>query len=112
MRIDSLAVETAGWRYLPPAGEPADTVAQIDLLFVRDGGVITLCEMKYSSEPFKLDKRYARALEAKRERFIAQTGTRKDVQIALVTPRGLAPSLWAEEVVDNVVDLDDLFSHP
>ena len=36
--------------------------AQIDLLFDREDKTITVCEIKYSAQPFIIDKQYAKEL--------------------------------------------------
>ena len=43
------------WRYLP-RNVDHDDGAQIDLLFDRNDNAITLCEIKYTHEPFTIDK--------------------------------------------------------
>ncbi len=107
--LQGIASQVSSWRYVPPTKSKAQG-AQIDLLFDRDDGVVTLCEIKYSAEPFKLSKSYARALADKAQVFRDRTGTRKDVQIALVTPDPPARSLWLDDIVDRIVTVDDLFS--
>lgn len=39
-----------------------DQGAQIDLLFDRLDGAVTLCEIKCTEQPFKIDKKYAQQL--------------------------------------------------
>ncbi len=43
------------WRYVPQK-DSQDEGAQIDLLFDRDDNAITLCEIKYTRQPYLLDK--------------------------------------------------------
>ena len=65
----------ASWKYIPKPGEKANG-AQIDLLFDRDDGVITLCEIKFSDKAFTIDKDYAKTLANKvevRMSFICST---------------------------------------
>jgi hypothetical protein len=107
--LAGVAAEVSWWRWLPGRGSN-EAGAQVDLLFDREDGVITLCELKYSTEPFKLTKAHAHALAHKASVFAARTRTRKDVQIALVTPEAPAPSLWLEDVVDQIVTADALFA--
>lgn len=42
------------WKYFPQKGSDEEG-AQIDLLFDRNDDVITLCEMKYTTAPYKLN---------------------------------------------------------
>jgi len=63
--------------------------AQIDLLIDRNDGVVTLCEMKYSDSDIAITKSMAENLRNKWNAFADETGTKKAVQIALVTPVGV-----------------------
>jgi hypothetical protein len=84
--------------------------AQIDLLFDRTDDAITLCEIKYSDKPFLIDKAYAKVLENKKEVFIEQTKTKKQLFIAMISANGIQPSLYSE-IVDQCVTLEDLFKN-
>ena len=106
--IEQLAAEIGTWRYVPPAGA-GHGGAQIDLLFDRQDGVITVCELKHTGEPFEIGKAYARELERKLAIFRERSGTKKDVQLAVVTSHGFVPTVWSEDLVDAVVGLDALF---
>ncbi len=96
------------WRYVP-ARVSKDQGAQVDLLFDRDDGAITLCEIKYSLNEFVIDKQYAALLSKKIEAFKKRTKTNKLVFLAFVSASGLKPSLYAEAMVSGLVDLEDLF---
>ena len=71
---------------------------------------MTLCEMRFSNAPFRMDRATARESAERLEAFEQATGTRKQLFWALVTPHGLRPGLWAEEVVAQTVTLKDLFA--
>lgn len=58
---------------------------QIDLIINRNDQVINLCEMKYTSAPFKLTKAYYEKMSSRRELFREQTRTRKALHLKLVT---------------------------
>jgi hypothetical protein len=96
------------WRHQPKA--KGETGAQIDLLFDRADGVITVCEMKFSEKEFVIDKAYARDLRSKLEVFRRVTATRKAVFLAIVTTAGLRPNEYQAELVQNVVELQALFA--
>jgi hypothetical protein len=98
----------ATWRYRPRSGMDEDG-AQIDLLFDRPDGTITICEIKYSDSPFAIDKAYAKALLNKKEIFRKITRTNKQLFLAMVTTHGLKPTMYSEEIVDNQTVLEDLF---
>ncbi len=82
--------------------------AQIDLVIDRKDSVSNLCEMKYSSHPFVIDKAYSSVLENKKEAFRMETKTKNAVRLTLVASKGLAKNSYSD-IVRNVVTLDDLF---
>jgi hypothetical protein len=96
------------WRYAPRPGSQ-ERGAQIDLLFDRDDGVITMCEIKYTMKPFILDKNYAEQLQRKIDVFKAKTKTTKDIFVAFISASGLKHSLYSEDIVSATATLDDLF---
>jgi hypothetical protein len=75
---------------------------------VRRDGVINLCEMKSSMEPFVVTKAYARELRDKVDLFEAHTKTNKRVILTLVAPSGLKKNAWSEGLVEQVVDASAL----
>ena len=107
--IAGVASEVATWRHVPRGRSAHRRGAQVDLLFDRDDGVNTLCELKYSTQRFKVSRSYARELQDKITVFEEQTRTAKDVQLALITTRGLQPNSWSADLVDAVVTVDRLF---
>ena len=96
------------WRYVPSKGENK-MGAQIDLLFDRDDDAITVCEIKYTDQPFKIDKQYAHKLLNKVEVFKTKTKTTKQIFISIISASGLQPSMYSEEIITGIVVLDDLF---
>ncbi len=96
------------WRYKPRSKTDQEG-AQIDLLFDRPDGSITICEIKCSDGPFAIDKSYSHALLKKMNVFRKQTRTRKQLFLAMVTTFGLQPTMYSEELVTNTVVLEDLF---
>jgi hypothetical protein len=113
--IDGIINQAASWRSEESspgaAAERSDVTskAQIDLLIDRNDGVISLCEMKYADEEYTLQKDEDAALRNRRNVFIAETGTKKAVQIVLVTPVGLSQGAY-NQTVQAVVTAEDLFA--
>ena len=81
---------------------------QTDLLFDREDNVISLCEIKYAEKPLVIDKALATELKNRVQVFSADIKTKKDVFLAVISPFGIKSSIWAEDLVQNVVNLDDL----
>lgn len=86
-----------------------DPGVQIDLLIDRRDDVINLCEMKFSGEPFAIDRAYAQALQRKLTAFREETGTRKALHITMVTLSGLVHNAYWNDVQQELT-ADDLFA--
>ena len=81
---------------------------QIDLLLDRRDGIIDLCEMKFTEEPYELDSAEVARLAERTGQFRKQTGTRKAVCMVLVAAAGLKRNKYFGNI-QAVVTLDDLF---
>ena len=82
--------------------------AQIDLLVNRNDSVISLCEMKYSANPYELNKKYYDKIVERREIFRSKSKTLKALQIVFVTTYPLKKTSYSD-MVQSVVTIDDLF---
>jgi len=96
------------WRYTPRKHDE-EKGAQIDLLFDRKDGAITICEIKYSTKPYVITKEYVDNLRCKMAVFQKQTRTKKQLFIAMITVMGLKNNYYAEDICSGVVTLGDLF---
>ncbi len=97
------------WRFTPkPKSEQEG--AQIDLLFDRDDDSITLCEIKYTETPYKLDKTEAKKIHNRTRIFQQVTKTSKQLFFALISANGVADSIYRDDLINGVVCLDDLFT--
>ncbi len=96
------------WRYQAQKGsnEPG---AQIDLLFDRNDQSITVCEIKYTQQPFKINKAYAKNLLNKIMVFESVTKTNKQIFMTMISANGIRESIYSEDFIVGVVTLDDLF---
>ena len=103
-----IASHPYSWRYVPAKGS-LEQGAQIDLLFDRNDDSITLCEIKYTDEPFVIDKAYAEQIKRKMVVFQSVTRTKKQLFFAMIVSSGLKKTMYSEELVHGVVTLDDLF---
>lgn len=83
--------------------------AQIDLLFDRDDGAITVCEIKYSEKPFIIDKEYYYNLLNKIKVYKKETGSKKQVFVAMISVDGIKKTIYSEEIVTETVTLNDFF---
>jgi len=101
--ISGVQCKTASWR-----SRTAEPGAQIDLLIERKDQVINLCEMKYSTEEFSINKNYSQTLRNKVSAFREKTKSRKAIHITMVTTYGIKQNEYAG-MIQNEVVMDDLF---
>lgn len=97
------------WRFVPKPGSKKRG-AQIDLLFDRPDDAITLCEIKYTDEPFTLTKDSINNIMQKISVFKERTHTKKQIFIALISANGVKNNYYADELIDHTVTLADLFN--
>ncbi len=108
LELHNISCEIGSWKFSPAPGKK-DSGAQIDLLFDRDDGVITICEIKYSEKLFVLDKAEAKNIMNKTEVLEKHIFANKQTTVALITTMGLKPNIWSQELIHHVVTLEDLF---
>jgi uncharacterized protein len=82
---------------------------QIDLVLDRKDGVINLCEIKFYGGSFIIDKNYAQLLNNRRQHFIEETKTKKQVHITFITNYELVSNEYSRETVDSSLTLQDFF---
>ena len=104
--ISGVLTNVYSWYHVADSVYPTGT--QIDLLLDRADNVINLCEMKYTSGPYAIDKAADSLLATKVETFRTLSKTQKAIHVTFVTSRGLVRnSYWND--VQSEVTLDDLF---
>jgi hypothetical protein len=110
--ISGIATEASSWRYVPTKGEETENVrrgAQIDLLIDRADRTINLCEMKFSTTPFRISDAYEQSLRARMEVFRTQVKTTKSLVNTFVTTFGVADGVH-RSIVHSEVTMDNLFA--
>lgn len=105
--LDSLAIAYP-WRF--NSKETSQDGAQIDLLFDRTDDAITICEIKFTSQSFIIDKTYSKDLERKIRVFRDATSTKKQLFLSMISASGIRKSKYSDELVAQVVVLEDLFA--
>ena len=107
--IAGVMTKQCAWRSDQKNLGPGERGAQIDLLIDRRDDTINICEMKWASEPYVIDKDYDEKLRNKVAAFIRETGTRKSILISMVTTYGVKENMYSDAVQSQVV-MDDLFA--
>jgi len=105
--IDSIISKAGSFRYVPIGKK--EKGAQIDLLFDRADRVITLCEIKYCTGKFTIDKKYSEDLDNKIDVFRRITKTKKQIFLAMITPYGVNRNEYSDRLVSKEITLDDFF---
>jgi predicted AAA+ superfamily ATPase len=103
----SVSAHVGSWQYIPAKGSHEDG-AQIDLLFDRDDGVISICEIKMTSQPYQMDKEEAALMIRKMKVFQKRTKTQKQIQWVLISNMSIKETMYSEELVSQRVTLDEL----
>ena len=96
------------WRFVPEKGEKDIKGAQIELLIDRDDNVINVCEMKWASEEFVIQKADDADIKNKVSALERETGTKKAIHVTMVTTYGVKHNMYYDEIQSEVV-LDQLF---
>ena len=104
--ISGIQSSVSSWYTAPADGHKG---GQIDLIIDRRDQTVNLCEMKFSSGPFEITKKYLDQMQERRELFRTTTKTRKALHLTMVTTYGLKPSAWSG-MIQNEIVLDDLFA--
>ena len=98
--IHAIYTEASAWK---------NPYAQIDLVIDRRDQTINLCEMKFYTDTFTVDKKYAAALRLKATHFQHHTKTRKQLLWVLITPYGLHKNEHSIGLTDIVITAEGLF---
>ena len=102
--ISGVLTNTCSW-----VSNDRENGAQIDLLIERNDRVINLCEIKYASDEFTIDKRQDENLRRKRAVFKEETKTRKTVHLTMITTYGIKHNQYRGNVQSEIT-ANDLFT--
>lgn len=106
--IENVHTEISVWRYYPKSNE--EKGVQIDLLLDRQDMSINVCEMKFSTSSFEVNKAYAGELENKLKIFQEQTTTKKSLFLTMVTTYGVKNSNAYPGLIQKEIAMDVLFA--
>lgn len=106
--IEQIPCGYGDWRYTPVNKQ--DQGAQIDLLFDRDDGCLTLCEIKNTLQPFLVTKEYAKLIEIKKQIYSSRNPTTKHILMALISNNGVVKNAEYKKTFSNLVTGKDLFT--
>lgn len=102
--IPAVISETSAW-----SKKEDDTEGtQIDLLISRNDNVINMCEIKYYSGPFKVDKEYYAKILQRQSVLSEMVSSKVAIYNTIITTFGLTRNEYSGAFVNEIV-LDDLF---
>ena len=106
LKISGISSKAATWQ---KKADGKTNAAQIDLIIDRRDGIINLCEIKFSINPFTITKAYDKDLRNKVAVFKESTKTRKAIFLTMITTYGLEKNEYSRSIVQNEITMDDLF---
>lgn len=83
--------------------------SQIDLLIDRKDQTINICEIKFSTEKFLINKSYEENLRNKITAFKQETKTKKATHLTMITTYGVQQNKYSGSVQKEII-LNDLFN--
>ncbi|MBC7829769.1 MAG: ATP-binding protein [Chitinophagaceae bacterium] len=105
--IEGIQTTESAWRYVPGKGAAG---AQIDLLIDRADRCINICEIKYYSAEYAIDKSYAVELQRKLDVFKEKTKTKKILFVTMITTYGIKENIYSAGLVQKSLSMDVLFA--
>lgn len=105
LQIGGISSTQSAWS-LP--GDDAQDGTQIDLLIARKDNVVNMCEMKFYSEEFCVDKTYHKTLVHRANMLVEYLSRKTSIQNTLITTYGLQYNEYSGDF-GHVITLDDLF---
>lgn len=106
--IQGIETAESAWRYVPAKGQK-EKGAQIDLLIDRKDRCINICEMKFYTGEFSIDKAYAAELEQKLDVFARKTKIRKTLFLTMITTYGIKENEYSRRLLQKSLTMDVLF---
>lgn len=103
--INGIATKQSAWFMRTDEDEGT----QIDLLIERRDNVINMCEEKFYSSDFTIDKNYHKVLVKRQELLSKEISPKVAIHTVLITTYGLTYNEYSGDFL-KVITLDDLFN--
>lgn len=102
--ISGVVTQTSAWSKRPDDEEET----QIDLLIIRDDNVTNMCELKFYSGEYEVDKPYYKTLLTRESLLQKMVSPKVVIRSTLITTFELKKNEYSS-VFSNVILMDDLF---
>lgn len=106
LHIDTIITEYYSWRCYDESGK---SKSQIDLVIERADKMANICEIKYSENPYRLDKEEFDKCQRRYEDFKQSTGFKGGIIPTIITTFAPIHNAYSERFLAQIV-LDDLFN--
>lgn len=103
LHLDTIAHEYYSWR-----SKESTPAVQIDMIIDRADGIVTVCEMKYSKDDYRLNEAEYRKIVRRMEVFGNETGHKGGVQATVVTTYALKDNMYSE-ISPVAITMKELF---
>lgn len=103
--ISGVSTTESGW----VKRDTSSPGTQVDLIISRRDNTINICELKFYSGEFAVDKNYYITLLSRTEEVTKTASKKATIMNTLITPFGLKRNEYSS-VFTNTVTLDDLFT--
>lgn len=103
--ISGVRSTVSAWHCPPEEGHEG---AQIDLLIEREDNVVNLCELKFRSGPYSIDKTEDARLRNRVEALKSALSPRLTIHLTLLTAFGLQKGKYSG-IIQKELTMDDLF---
>jgi uncharacterized protein len=107
IKIGGITSEQGAWHH---KGNGTMFGSQIDLLLDRADGIINICEIKYYNNKVIVTKEMAESIRNRMASFGYFTKTKKSLFAIMITPHGIHPNEHSLGLIQNVIEIDDLFT--
>ncbi len=105
LQIGGISSSQSSWVM---TGDKEQEGTQIDLWIIRKDNVVNLCEMKFYSEEFRVDKEYHKTLVHRTNVLVEHLSRKTSIHNTLITTYGLEYNEYSNAFV-NTITLDALF---
>ncbi len=89
-------------------GNDENKGAQVDLVIERGDNVVNLCEIKFSTHEYEIDKEYDMSLKRKVDVFRESTRCNKTIIVTMITTYGIKKNKYSNYVGREIL-MDELF---
>lgn len=104
LRIGGISSEESAWS----KKSDDEDGTQIDLIIERKDNIVNMCEIKFYSNEFSVDKSYHQVLINREELLSKELSPKMMIHKTLITTVGLKDNEYSNDF-DNVIILEDLF---